>query len=298
MKIYDMRSEALYAGVYIPSILGYYYRWFPVEYSMEAHRHRQVEIMYVEHGSCVTEVEGLVLPMEKGQFVLINGDVEHRLLVIKGVSCRILNIEFVFMPTQDTFFSFGAFCSKAFDHHPDLFLSPPYYHLLKDDGEIHGILKKMVTELDSRGEMAKISINLLFWQLLLQIQRSLQAARLIANDPRAGYVQNAMKFMQNNYHKTINVETVADALKINRSYFHRIFKEYTGTTPIAYLTNIRMERAKSLLLQTNLPMREIARNVGIHSQQYFNYLFKKETARSPRLFKQSFEIDPVPNRLT
>lgn len=296
MDIYDLGSEALYAGPYIPSFQGYYYRWFPLEYTMEAHRHKQAEIMYVEQGACFIEVRGQSLSMGKGEFILLNGEVDHRLLVEQGMNCRILNIEFVFV--QDvSFYSFGGFCAKAFPEARSLLAPACGYHLLRDSGDIHELLKQMVRAQDAQGGGTEITLHLLFWQLMLKLRASLLSERLAAQNPQAAYAEQAIRMMKRQYYKPMDVETIADALSINRSHFHRIFKEYTGITPIRYLTGLRIERAKNLLIKTKLPMTEIARNVGLHSQQYFTYLFKKETGLSPLQYKKTLEIDPIPDRL-
>jgi AraC-like DNA-binding protein len=290
MEIYDMRAPELFTEDLVPDIVGYYYRRFTNEYIMFPHRHKQVEIMYVERGECIVEVEKQKLPMEKGEFVLINGDVYHRLLVEKGKSCKILNIEFVFVPNRGEFFSFGAFCRKISDP-PMCFFEDTSYYLLKDIKEIYWLLKRMVTELDGNQGTARISTNLLFWQLMLQIIRILEEERLAYLNPQVAYVRHAIHFIHKFYHKNIKVEDIATEIGLNRSYFHRIFKEYAGMTPVEYLTRVRISRAKNLLVRTNLSMVEVAQNIGMGSQQYFTYLFKKETGVSPGEFKKRFEVD-------
>jgi AraC-like DNA-binding protein len=126
---------------------------------------------------------------------------------------------------------------------------------------------------------------------MLQIIRLIEEERLTGSDPQMAYVRSAIHFIHKSYHRDIKVEDIANRLGLNRSYFHRIFKEYTGVTPIEYLTRVRINRAKNLLVKTNLSMSEVAHNIGIGSQQYFTYLFKKGTGMSPGKFRKLFEVD-------
>lgn len=290
MEVYDMRCPELFREDLVPYIMGYYYRSFNNQYVMSPHRHKQVEIMYVEQGECTVEVEGQRLFMRNGELVFINGDVSHCLLVEDGHPCKILNIEFVFVPNRGEFFSFGDFCRKICDPPIRFFEDGPYY-ILKDTEEVYWLLKRMIAELDGNGGAAQISTNLLFWQLMLQIIRIIEEQRLENSNPQMAYVRNAIHFIHKFYHRDIKVGDIAKRVGLNRSYFHRIFKEYVGVTPVEYLTRVRISRAKDLLIKTNLSMNEVAHNIGISSQQYFTYLFKKETGMSPARFRKRFEVD-------
>jgi len=290
MEVYDMRSPELFIQDLVPYIMGYYYRSFNNQYIMSPHRHKPVEIMYVEQGECSVEVQEQRLFMRKGEFVFINGNVSHCLLVDAGHPCKILNIEFVFVPNKGEFFSFGAFCRKISDPPICFFKDAPYY-ILKDTEEIYWLLKRMIAELDGNRGSAQISTNLLFWELMLQIVRIIEEQRLGNSDPQRAYVRSAIHFINKSYHRDIKVEDIAKRVGLNRSYFHRIFKEYVGVTPVEYLTRVRINRAKDLLIKTNLSMNEVAQNIGISSQQYFTYLFKKETGMSPAKFRKLFEVD-------
>jgi two-component system, response regulator YesN len=69
-------------------------------------------------------------------------------------------------------------------------------------------------------------------------------------------------------------------------YFSVIFKKETGITYINYLTNIRVEKAKDLLLNSDLKVYEVAYEVGYDNPTYFSTLFKKLTGISPFDYKK------------
>jgi AraC-like DNA-binding protein len=70
---------------------------------------------------------------------------------------------------------------------------------------------------------------------------------------------------------------------LGRSYDHqaRLFKAAYGATPLQYVNTRRMERAKSLLRETRLPVARIAEGLGFGDVVYFNRLFRKHTGTTP-----------------
>lgn len=84
---------------YYPKVTAYYFKeWNGFE--MEFHTHRAIEIMYVMSGDCLVEIDSVSLKMKKNQFVLIDSQVPHRLIVKKDKPCRMLNVEFALIDKE------------------------------------------------------------------------------------------------------------------------------------------------------------------------------------------------------
>ncbi|WP_230192331.1 helix-turn-helix transcriptional regulator [Paenibacillus sp. CECT 9249] len=73
---------------------------------------------------------------------------------------------------------------------------------------------------------------------------------------------------------------------MNESYLCRLFKNETGKNIINYLNDYRMERARKLLTNPDLNVREVAASIGIENQFYFNRMFRKYYGQSPSEFKK------------
>lgn len=99
-------------------------------------------------------------------------------------------------------------------------------------------------------------------------------------------IQKAIGFMEANYPFYISVDTLADEMGLERSYFSTLFKTKTGISPHAYLTSLRIKKAISLMSEGNLSTAEIAEAVGLDPQN-FARLFKRVTGKSPREYKRS-----------
>ena len=70
-----------------------------------------------------------------------------------------------------------------------------------------------------------------------------------------------------------------------RDYEHTVFKKKEGLSPIDYLTQVRMEAAKSTLRNTDIPASEIAALVGYEDPRYFYKVFKKYTGLTPTEYR-------------
>jgi len=98
-----------------------------------------------------------------------------------------------------------------------------------------------------------------------------------------------IKFVQDNYeNETINVNAASDILRIHRSTLNRAFTAEMHMSPGDYITNLRIQKALSLLRETELPISEIGTAVGIPDKCYFSKVIKKATGMGPLAFRKQF----------
>lgn len=94
-------------------------------------------------------------------------------------------------------------------------------------------------------------------------------------------VAHALKLIQQDYAKKLNVEYLAREACMGSSTFHRAFKEITSDSPKQYLKKIRLNKARDLLLQENTKAYIAADRVGYESVSQFSREFKRYFGRSP-----------------
>ncbi len=85
------------------------------------------------------------------------------------------------------------------------------------------------------------------------------------------------------------IASYAGQANISENYLSRLVKQSTGRSVGAWITIVRIQRAKRLLSQTNLPIIDIADRVGLEDQSYFSRLFKKETGMTPSDFRRKMQ---------
>lgn len=99
-------------------------------------------------------------------------------------------------------------------------------------------------------------------------------------------VVRAQEYLLKNYTRDdLSLEEVANAVHMSSCYFSLIFKQEAGTTFVDYLTKVRIEKAKELLLDSDSRSYEISYQVGYNNPTYFSTLFKKYVGVSPTEFR-------------
>lgn len=98
-------------------------------------------------------------------------------------------------------------------------------------------------------------------------------------------IRPAINFIDANFAKPITLAEIAKASHLSVSRLAHLFKEQLGITIIEYLTTVRIERAKELLLATDQNCTEICFEVGYNNQSYFTRTFKDLVGMTPRQFR-------------
>ncbi len=103
-------------------------------------------------------------------------------------------------------------------------------------------------------------------------------------------VQKAMVMIRENAEDKLNLNDVAYQLQTSYSKFRKIFKRHTGLAPGQYLIQLKVDRAKSLLLYTDKLIKEVAYELNFDSEYYFSKFFKERTGLSPIAFKKRYSM--------
>jgi AraC-like DNA-binding protein len=287
MATYSLYNAKWLDGNWYPHVVAYYFREWK-DYHMQVHEHDQVEIMYVIAGTCVVEAMSKSHTMDKGDFIIIDAGIPHRLEVEKETPCRILNIEFIFRRNTTPCPSFRQLVYGIQSGSSFLKQQRPYFSC-KDQGEIYTVLKNLITELDEKRTDYTFITQLLLSEILIKIFRMTQETTLQGSSVSSLHVKRALEYIHQHYDQDIRVADIASSIKIHEGYFHRIFKEHTGLTPIDYLTRLRVNKARMLLARTDIPIIEISNYVGINSRQYFTSIFKKHTGQTPSKYRRTID---------
>lgn len=97
--------------------------------------------------------------------------------------------------------------------------------------------------------------------------------------------KKVLEYIEKNFNKKIHAQSICKELYISERTFYYLFKSNTNESFVEYLTRFRIEKAKHLLLNSNMSISEISENVGIKDHYYFNKIFKKYTGVTPLSYK-------------
>ena len=103
-------------------------------------------------------------------------------------------------------------------------------------------------------------------------------------------ITRAKEFIKQHQSDDISLGQVAKAVNTSTFYFCKMFKKVTGINFTDYVSRVRIEKAKNLLLNPNLRVSEIAYEVGFQSLTHFNRIFKKILGQSPTEYRGQLKV--------
>ena len=98
--------------------------------------------------------------------------------------------------------------------------------------------------------------------------------------------ESVLDYFEANYQNPVSIQGIAKMLYVSPSYLYRNFKQHTGKSPNQYLTELRIEKARLLLTQTNYTVEKISELTGYQDVSYFSRIFRKITGITPSSCKQ------------
>ena len=104
-------------------------------------------------------------------------------------------------------------------------------------------------------------------------------------------VQTTQDFVQHNYASNLGLEQIADQMGVSVKYISRVFKQRTGKNLTDFIGEIRIQKAKELLTQTDQKVGDIAAAVGIENRTTFLRVFKKYEGISPIEYRNLHQHD-------
>ena len=101
-------------------------------------------------------------------------------------------------------------------------------------------------------------------------------------------ITSITRFLQEHMGEDVSLGVLAEEFHLNPQYISQLFKSEIGVGFLAYLTGIRMEQAKKLLLTTDLPVAEVAERCGYGDYRVFTKMFKKNEGTTPTQYRRDF----------
>lgn len=127
--------------------------------------------------------------------------------------------------------------------------------------------------------------QILFQELMQQLSASIE---MLSTSPAKACVELATSYLRQHYREAITAQALGEGINFHPVYIARCMQKEFACSPVDYLQRYRVEQAKLLLLQTDLPIALIAEEVGFNHAAYFSACFTKCEGISPRKYRQHF----------
>lgn len=133
--------------------------------------------------------------------------------------------------------------------------------------------------------------NIISWRQIINNFKSLAdwifVQRINHQDKMSNdIIEFVQKYINENLEGDLSLTVLSELVDLNPAYLCRLYKEITGSNLSQYINEMRIERAKELLINSNLKIYEVAKAVGYYTVSNFNRFFKKEVNITPGEYRQ------------
>ena len=251
------------------------------------HTHDFVEIVYVIKGKCTHTVNGKQYPLSKGDMLLMNYHCTHSFESAAGFEYAdvLIKPEFVSESLGGSETAFSLLTVKDFEEFADTVSAENCKVSFSGEERqlVERIIAMMCDELPTANQgadlLARSGLNILLTMLFRKMSLPMHRDEGIS-DGLLGYIKE-------NCAGRITLEELAGRCFYHPAYFSRIFKSYTGMPLTEYLTECRMERARDLLVKTELPVENIIGECGYSNRTKFFGDFSRLVGCTPLQYRKS-----------
>ena len=284
-----MRDEYFYSDPDIGMVISKHNCYSPVF----QHFHTYFEAFYVFEGICVQEIGGVSQTLHMGDLCILPPGVSHSISVQdSSIVINLINssavIENVF---KNPLYFRNNVLSDFFIR--NLHFSAQNNFLIfhtGNDQELKDLILQMMLENINRYPEYEAILNAYFSIFFGKLLRYYENTAEI-NEPSRKKAQLSYELSQyiQEHHQKITLSDLAARFHYSEEYVSRLIKQLMGRNFSDILTDCRMKHALSLLKSTNLPVREIAYQVGYENAENFIRTFKKQYKKTPTEYRRSLD---------
>lgn len=239
-----------------------------------SHFHNKHELYFLESGKTKYVVGSEIYLLNPGDMVFIPKETFHKTSGEKGMSS-----ERVLLVFDDDFVGdeYKEYVDELISNN---FIRLPEEHIYK--------IKELLRKIEGEGrhifpdysQMQKLYLR----ELLIMISRHRKKKVSTKYSPSISIIQDAAKFISENYASNITLSSISKKYAMSTSYFSKQFKSVTGVGFNEYLNIIRVTASEKLLISSNKPITKIAMECGFNDSNYYAAVFKKIKGITPKKY--------------
>ena len=235
-------------------------------WSLQSQRHARCELIYVDYGGVMLQVDGRDYHLHTGDCFIIASDAEHWFKGIEGKPFDFLNL--------------------TFEGHLPEDLTGTVLHLVADERNIVYAIKEGCADETLTGrQLTLLQTNELLLRIAMRLDQGRTVPEPVLGENRLNYrrqvVQGALDYLRDHLADPLDPEAIAAAVGLSGSHLRALIRQETGRNLRWHLMTIRLDAACHLLRGSSENIEAISWRVGYHSVPHFCTVFKKRMGMTP-----------------
>lgn len=269
---YSYTYNEIIPTINIDKIYTRFYQDKPTNYLFKGEKHAFWELTFVDRGVLYTKIDGIEYKLKQNDIIFYAPNQYHSQYTDDKKSCSYLTMSF-----DMNFTNFELLSNKVFSCSKD----------------INTIVDNLIKELNSNNiysyELALCYLKQIIIKVLtLDFDNIvIKPLNTVQQHFDNELLDTILEFIHNNISLNIDVQTLCDKFSISSSKLHLLFKSNLNTTATAYISNIKLNKSKDLLKESNHTISQISEILGFTSVHYFSKKFKKNYGFSPSEYLRS-----------
>ncbi|WP_026702467.1 AraC family transcriptional regulator [Salibacterium aidingense] len=242
---------------------------------VQAHHHVTHQILYVLDGNGKCTLNDREHSLEADNVAVVAPYTNHSIISKSKMTVLVLEFNETFLSEEVR----AELLPLVFDESRVLKMS------LFDSSELRQLLRKMLYEQSHGDNLRMLAMKIFLAELLFVFKRSYQTNQI--NDTNILRVEWLRNYINTHYFEISGSDDISKKMGMSTRYVHSIFKEHYEKTPMQYLTEVRLELVKKMLLETDNDIASICFEVGFESVSTFYRVFKKYVGVPPNHYRTS-----------
>ena len=268
-----------------------FFNYSSQQYS-ERHRHATFEFHFITEGSCILYTDDMQYEVVPDSFYIIRAGVYHMQKRLLSTPLHRYSCKFEFEMCNSTGNDYSEEEIKNFVY----ILSNTRFFYSKNLKCIKHIIYEIQSELKQKAVGYYTKVQHLFSLLFIGMMReiAMEAKHEFKMQPLKIYRENRISIIENffelNYNYKATSQELCELLHISSSQLNRILKEKYNMTFKQKHMETQIEYVKDMLINTNIPIREITEKTGYTSEGNFTAFFKRVLGVSPKVFRKQSKL--------
>lgn len=286
----------LYSTMYPSDRPSYHIEYFVSGQKTQLHTHDFVELGYIVKGFFKQRINNVDVTFQEGELYLIDKNCFHQDYLIDSDSI------ILFIGVEDSMLSeimnpdiskphIITFLKQALSKQKKL---QQYLHFKSTTKEIRMQMEQLLLVLTKELHNNMTGSNYIAKGILLRIFQllSYNYSFTLIHDQQAALnwivYEEICNYIQQHY-STVNTKKLAETFHYQEDYYNRVFKKYSGVTYTSYVQDIRLQKAKDLIVNTDKHISEIIAEIGYRNTGHFHKVFKKKYGITPQQYRQTYK---------